>query len=474
MTATLLSFNVVNRHNLSTLSLTINHILSRAHHVALDAEFTGLGDPQLTRQRNIEDRYRELANVARTHALVAFGLSIFEQPDPKHHPEQFTVNTFQFTMLSCKEHRVNPSSLAFLAEHKFDFNDQISNGIPYMPGNDIAGETDSGLNAIMRSILNQIIIGKIPTVVHNGLLDSMFVYQSFYAELPKDLTMFIADLNGMFRGGIYDTKYVSEFVTRESRTFLSYLFRKYERIQLQRQKANAPPYLTLAVKNRIQHKYTLTTSTLAELGLVSNPTASNKAGGKNKSQKAKNMYVSNRPYCEQYAAHGFCSLYSACAKSHDLDMILDWEEKDIAAAHGGQKVLLEKADNTATTKSEKDRHSKKKRKIDTVNDAKIQSEQTPNLASLATETVSEKLVDSSPKPPVGPAPIFETYHSACFDAYMTGFIFCHQCLECPNLMKEHGDRLYLIGKDMPIRVEKSIYTKTSQQHQDKMKRLKLV
>lgn len=41
--------------------------------------------------------------------------------------------------------------------------------------------------------------------------------------------MFVADLSDMFPGGLYDTKYISDYITREQSSFLAYLFRKYER-----------------------------------------------------------------------------------------------------------------------------------------------------------------------------------------------------------------------------------------------------
>jgi target of EGR1 protein 1 len=54
----------------------------------------------------------------------------------------------------------------------------------------------------------------------------MFLYQSFYAELPADLDTFIADTYDMYQGGIYDTKYISEYGVREKASFLAYLFKK--------------------------------------------------------------------------------------------------------------------------------------------------------------------------------------------------------------------------------------------------------
>eukprot|EP00842_Homolaphlyctis_polyrhiza_P004748 jgi/Hompol1/5274/HPOL_004330-RA len=445
-------FNVVNRHNLATLSLTIKHILSRAHHVAVDTEFTGLGDPKLTRQQNIDDRYRALANVARTHALVALGLSIFELPDPSK-PTQFAVHNFQFLMLSRAPHSVGPSSLSFLVENGFDFNDQIQNGIPYSPGDDIANEPTTSTNAQIRSIFNQILICKLPIVVHNGFLDLMFLYQSFYATLPPEMSTFIADMNEMFlAGGVYDTKYISEFVSRESRTFLSYLFRKYERQQERRRiELGANESLNIDPKDRIQHLYTKTSLSLAQLGLA--PTFT----GNGKNQK---MQDPGKPYCEQYAAHGVCVAGSKCSRSHDLDLILDWEEREQAAASG----------NGSTGSRSK------KRKADAVDAKNTKSAAVPDGSSLGKPLSSAASASQTvpPKPATVPSSsLFETYHSACYDAYMTGFTFAHQMLVHQDIKTSHRNRLYLIGKPMPLRIEQSLYAKTSEQHKIKAKQLKL-
>jgi target of EGR1 protein 1 len=62
----------------------------------------------------------------------------------------------------------------------------------------------------------------------------MFIYHSLYASLPTELDVFVADLAEMFdgdqealRSGLFDTKYVAEYVTREKASFLAYLFRKW-------------------------------------------------------------------------------------------------------------------------------------------------------------------------------------------------------------------------------------------------------
>jgi target of EGR1 protein 1 len=64
-------------------------------------------------------------------------------------------------------------------------------------------------------------------IVHNGLLDLMFLYHSFFANLPNNLATFVVNLNDLFKGGIVDTKFMSEYLFRDDASFLSYLFRKW-------------------------------------------------------------------------------------------------------------------------------------------------------------------------------------------------------------------------------------------------------
>jgi len=139
-----------------------------------------------------------------------------------------------------------------------------------------------------------------------------------------------------------------------------------------------------------------------------------------KKQKLENGITNGKGYCEQYASHGFCKQGFSCSKSHDLDLILDIEYKK--------------------TSSNSSKKKKKKKRI------------------LKEDVLSGDVVKENQ--PL----LFEQTHSASFDAYMTGYIYASQAYFEED-MTQHKNRLYLIGKDRPLLIEKSRFGKMSAQHQ---------
>ncbi|KAJ3089944.1 Target of EGR1, member 1 (Nuclear) [Quaeritorhiza haematococci] len=553
-------FNDVTKHNLVALQLAIRHLIDKACFISFDTEFTGLGGKGAgLRAPDMQERYKNLRNLVRNHALVAFGLTIFEKSDtvtgtstPSPNTEELTsstssaarksekpvsainyvVHNFNFTMLCQNEFVVTPSSMSFLVENGFDFNRQYRDGIPYFPGNDqdplqkaqqqqqppqppsFASKT----NQIMRSLFSHIVARGAPVVVHNGLLDLLFLYQSFYAELPDDIQVFLADLSEMFPGGIYDTKYLAEFVDREKAS---------EREHLDRQFYGKQNYLVCTIRDQMKS--------------VAPPPQVND----DEQEAEKDGSDGGKPYCLQYAAHGYCRRGRHCTKTHDLDVILDDElgesegkrarkrrkqqhKKDTTESVDGPVNDQDEAVNTSAETSTEEGKTADISAADspaTAADDVVMSDgaqQQPNVSakpsnsehaigmgtssltpSLATLPTSASPTLSSAGTHPEPLPsnststttlstgtdnktaLFETYHSACFDAYMTGFVFARQALEHPFVLQSPSfsstassqndghprNNLYLMNKPYPLRVLKSEYAKTSAGHREKQFKL---
>ena len=237
----------VTRETLPLFIPEIHDLIRRSEFLALDLEFSGIYGKN-SNAVHLEERFKGLSEVVRSHAVVSLGLAFFVRDDPieqdgngvesgadsqKDGIRKYSVHTFNVPLMNQRNFTVNPSSLAFLAANGFDFNRMAMLGVPYWPGveakrgnlTEIASKNDQN-NKALRGIFRAISETKVPLVLHNGLIDLMFVYHSFFTALPKDLATFVADVGDMFGGGVTDTKYFSDYVTREKRSYLLYLFSK--------------------------------------------------------------------------------------------------------------------------------------------------------------------------------------------------------------------------------------------------------
>jgi len=238
----------------------------------------------------MEDRYQSITNVVRTHSLLQFGLSIFRRTFKSAPstvgittsatvPEACTydVQTFNFWLLANEEFTVTPSSLRFLgnacANHYFAWSLLITASwerpglqLPFRQrdsvhssrfatedtgsatGKEEKGETrfkGSRGNVVislslysqltndtfqetadLASLINRLIESKTSIILHNGLLDLLYIYHNFIGPLPSSFASFTGQLCDLFPR-VYDTKYIADYHTEESASYLEYLYYKW-------------------------------------------------------------------------------------------------------------------------------------------------------------------------------------------------------------------------------------------------------
>ena len=100
-------------------------------------ELSGLGDRKLLNSQSIEDRFKQISRVAQTRSIIALGLACFKRDrEDKTKNWSYVCQTFNLTVLCSEDYIVEPSALAFLVEHGFDFGKQYAKGISYYRGDD--------------------------------------------------------------------------------------------------------------------------------------------------------------------------------------------------------------------------------------------------------------------------------------------------------------------------------------------------
>ncbi|NXC13453.1 TOE1 protein, partial [Corythaeola cristata] len=394
----------------------------------------------------------------------------------------YLCQIYNLTLLCMEDYTIEPQSVQFLVQHGFDFNKQYSQGIPYHKGNDKGNENQS---QSVRTFFLELIRAKKPLVLHNGLIDLVFLYQCFYAHLPDSLGTFTADLSEMFPAGIYDTKYASEFETRFVASYLEYAYKKCKRENC-KLKDSSGQHLTVEFCN-----YAANMSRYIDYRHCSLEEESNNVGGGNKV-----------PVCEKFSAYGWCPKGMKCPQSHNIDLIIDEDDKLWEEKRKKRKHKWKRRKNTGEPAKVQEQESSEKETELAQNGQegppqKQSCYEPPAAAELVEITpnsegrpLEENSMDMEPevssditcaaekeKETHGP-PSQGGTHRAGFDAFMTGYIMAYVWMLKKGKNMDTGagpwlpdchNKLYLSGKSVPLQIVKSLFSKSSKAHSQKMK-----
>ncbi|NWV11903.1 TOE1 protein, partial [Ptilonorhynchus violaceus] len=467
----------VQSDNLAELWPSMVLALRSATFVAVDTELSGLGARKLLLSPCIEERYKAVCSAARTRSVLSLGVACFKQL-PEKSENTYLCQIYNLTLLCTEDYVVEPQSVQFLVQHGFDFNKQYSQGIPYHKGNDKGNESQC---QSVRTLFLELIRAKKPLILHNGLIDLVFLYQCFYAHLPESLGTFTADLSEMFPAGIYDTKYASEFETRFVASYLEYAYKKCKRENCKLRDSSGQ-HLTVEFCN-----YPANMSRYIDYRYCSLEDESHNAGG------------NKVPVCEKFSAYGWCPKGMKCPQSHNIDLIIDEDDKLWEKRKKRKHKWKHRKNTKAPAKAFQQESSG-----ETMEQAQNGEEGPPRKQSCYEPAAARELAGSASngegrpleeicmdmeteteaaggggkeKERHGP-PSQGGTHRAGFDAFMTGYIMAYVWMlkQGKNIDAGAGpwlpdchNKLYLSGKSVPLQIVKSLFSKSSKAHSEKIK-----
>ena len=211
----------------------------------------------------------------------------------------YRVASYNLLVLCAEDYIVEPASLQFLVQHGFDFSAQYGLGLGYNRGNDSEDEAERG-KQVLRTIVAEIVSSRRPLVVHNGLIDLVFLYHNLWAALPPKLETFISDVSEMFPGGVYDTKYIADYVARTQASYLEFVFKKELRVNMEKSERGRPH-----VRLEFKEVRGFSGADIDWRRVIVSP------GDQ-----------SDAEVCQSYANHGHCPSSDTCDLSHDIDLIV--------------------------------------------------------------------------------------------------------------------------------------------------------
>ncbi|XP_053394700.1 target of EGR1 protein 1-like isoform X2 [Mercenaria mercenaria] len=373
----------------------------------------------------------------------------------------YIVQTFNIMLLCEEEFVVEPQSLRFLVHHGFDFNKQYEKGVPYYRG---ADKTEDKNIQSVRHLFVELVAMEKPIVLHNGLVDLLFMYENLYTSLPPTSAMFLADLSDMFPNGIIDTKYITDFEHLMQASYLEYVFRK-----CQKDNENKCGKCTIHFPHypaSYPHVTYRNCNIKPQFDIGENPDAYKAA------------------LCDTYTGHGWCPKEKFCPRSHDIDLIIDvdnYMEKNKSRKRKRRRQNRETKDINQQSLDDDDDDGDDS--VSKGNNSEVSKDVvvTDTVENGTNSGVKRKLIDSEEilKKLKSEMTNEETHanggHRAGYDAFMTGFIYAVYRASGDTWIdktEEWKNKLYLGGKDYPLSVSKSSFSKHSKQHLEKISKIR--
>ncbi|KFW81347.1 Target of EGR1 protein 1, partial [Manacus vitellinus] len=401
---------------------------------------------------------------------------------PAQSENTYLCQIYNLTLLCMEDYVVEPQSVQFLVQHGFDFNKQYSQGIPYHKGNDKGNESQS---QGVRTLFLELIRARKPLILHNGLIDLVFLYQCFYAPLPESRSTCLggdASFWGVFSLSINSMKtnrYVGS-LSIQNQTI------KRENSKL---KDSSGQHLTVEFCN-----YPANMSRYIDYRCCSLEKESHNMGEGNKV-----------PVCEKFSAYGWCPKGVKCPQSHNIDLIIDEDDKLWEKRKKRKHRWKHRKNSKASAKAFLEESSGEK-----IEQAQNGEEGPPQKQSCFEPAAATELAEIAPNGESRPLeensmdvetevnsdtstqwednlgkeketrvpPSQGGTHRAGFDAFMTGYIMAYVWMLKQGKNTDTGagpwlpdchNKLYLSGKSVPLQIVKSLFSKSSKAHSEKIK-----
>ncbi|GMT17062.1 hypothetical protein PFISCL1PPCAC_8359 [Pristionchus fissidentatus] len=423
----------VNKENMDRIWPQLILSIRKADLISLDLELSGLGERTEINAASLEGRYKAMREAATSRSVLSLGVALFKKRDSrKDKCVSYKCQVFNVLTLCSRPFMMEPDALRFLANHSFDFNRYVRQGVLYHPAHQSTKECP------LRSLLDELLSPRVPIALHNGLVDLIFLYAHFYTNPPPTVSQFIADLADLFPTGsdageelatIVDSKYIAEYQERMPSSYLEYVFRRSQR------------------ENFLESRESRVHVKMSFGGSVMETTPSSSIERVSCSLPVgfpDHIQQTHSRLCAQFANHGFCRKGPSCTLAHDVDLALDVEKSKADKARRRRKRRLDA--QAGLDREDEEKEDGKADNGNGQNDADQQQQRQPFSVTGA--------------------------HRAGVDAFMTGFaVLFHSRM---TLRKEGklpdniANRIPLSGKDRPLQLVSSRLVECSAAHLDRV------